>query len=45
MPWHKEFIPIEYTDGGKNEEVCGPELQEADGRQECMNNLCGKEIM
>ena len=31
--------------GNETEEAIGPELQGADGKQEYLNNLCGKEIL
>ena len=45
MPWGEDVIPVECADGSETEEACGPELQEAEGQQTYLSNLCGKEIL
>ena len=45
MPQEEEISRVEDVDGGQTVESWEPELQEANGHQEYVNNLCGKEIL
>ena len=45
MSWEEDVAPIADVDAGETKEAWDPELQEADEKQEYVNNLCGKEIL
>ena len=45
MPQDESVIPVEEADDSETKEYWEPKLQEDDGKQKYVNNLCGKEIL